>query len=128
MTSRIYVLYAISSVITVLLLMFHLTDDVVHGFEDGKLQLLTPVPIVVLWLYGTLVLSERRAGYVITLVGALLSLGVPVIHLMGKGVGGIAKSGDGFFFVWTLLATAVTGLFAVVLSVLGLWRPLQRER
>jgi hypothetical protein len=47
---------------------------------------------------------------------------MPVIHMMGAGVGGaIAKSSGGFFFVWTLLALGVTGLFSVILSVRGLW-------
>jgi hypothetical protein len=86
---------------------------------------LTAVPIFVVWLYGTLVLAERRSGYVIILLGSLLSLAVPVIHMQGKGVGvasGIANSGGGFFFVWTLIALSVTALFSVILSACGLWR------
>jgi hypothetical protein len=80
------------------------------------------VPILVVWLYGTLVLTERRSGYVIILLGSLLGLAVPVVHMMGKGVGGkIAQSSGGFFFVWTLLALGVTALFSVILSVRGLW-------
>ena len=59
---------------------------------------------------------------VIILLGSLLGVGVPVIHMMGKGVGGkIAQSSGGFFFVWTLLALGVTALFSVILSVRGLW-------
>ncbi len=77
--------------------------------------------IFVVWLCGTLVLAERRSGYVIILLGSLLGAGVPVI-MMGKGVGGnIAQSSGGFFFVWTLLALGVTALFSVIFSVRGLW-------
>ena len=82
------------------------------------------MPICVVWLYGTLVLAERRSGYVIILLGSLLGLAVPLIHRMGKGVGvggNIANSSGAFFFVWTLIALSVTTLFSVILSARGLW-------
>jgi hypothetical protein len=80
------------------------------------------VLILVVWLYGTLLLGERRSGYVITLLGALLALGMPVIHMRGAGVGGeFAKSSGAFFFVWVLLALGVTATFSVILSARGLW-------
>ncbi len=86
---------------------------------------------MVVWLYGTLVLAERRSGYVIILLGSLLGLAVPIIHMMGKGVGfvsGIANSSEGFFFVWTLIALGVTSLFSVILAARGLWSLQWRQR
>jgi hypothetical protein len=122
----------ITSLLSILLLTFHLTDDIVRGFEKGGLSNLTAVPILVVWLYGTLVLAERRSGYIIMLLGALLGLGIPIIHMKGKGVGiasGIASSSGGFFFIWTLIALGVTTLFSFILSVHGLWRlPWRRAR
>jgi len=119
----------VTSLLTILLLTFHLTGDIVRGFEKGGLSNLTAVPILVVWLYGTVVLAERRSGYIIILLGSLLASVVPIIHMMGKGVGvesGIANSSGGFFFVWTLIALGVTGLFSVILSVRALstlpWR------
>jgi hypothetical protein len=107
---------------------FHLTDDIVRGMEPGTLSDLIAVPILVVWLYGTLVLAERRSGYVIILLGSLLGLVVPVIHMKGAGVGGaIAKSSGALFFIWTLLALGVTALFSVILSVRGLWEHLPRR-
>ncbi len=80
------------------------------------------------WLCGTLVLAGRLSGYVVVLLGSLLGLVVPIIHMKGAGVGGaIAKSRGGFFFIWTLLALGVTALFSVVLSVSGLWAHLPRR-
>jgi hypothetical protein len=115
-------LLTITSLLSILLLTFHLADDIVHGFEKGGLSNLTAVPILVVWLYGTLLLSERRWRYVILLLGSLLAAGMPVIHMMGKGVGGdFAKSSGAFFFIWTILALGVLGLFSFVLSVRGLW-------
>jgi hypothetical protein len=112
----------VASLLSILFMTFHLTDDIVRGMEPGTLPNLSGVLIFVVWLYGTLVLAERRLGYVIILLGSLLGAGVPVIHMMGKGVGGkIAQSSGGFFFVWTLLALGVTALFSVILSVRALW-------
>jgi hypothetical protein len=85
--------------------------DPVHDVSpDGRYpggSTLVAVPILVVWLYGTLVLAERRSGYVIMLVGSLLGLSMPVIHVMGAGGvfrGEIAKSSGAFLFVWTLHA------------------------
>ncbi len=67
-------------------------------------------------------LAGRRSGYVIILLGSVLLLVVPIIHMKGAGVGGaIAQSSGGFLFVWTLLALGVTALFSIILSVRGLW-------
>lgn len=115
----------ISSLLTLLFLSFHLADDIVRGFERGGLANLTAVPIVVLWLYATLMLAERRSGYIIILLGSLLGMFVPVIHMKGRGVGvasSIGNTSGAFFFVWTLIAIGVTSLFSVVLVVHGLWK------
>ena len=121
----------ITSLLSILLVTFHVSDDVVRGMEKGGVSNLTVVPILVVWLYGTLALAERRSGYVILLVLSLLALGVPVIHMMGKGVGAgsrIANSSGAFFFVWTLIALGVTALFSVILSARGLWTLLWGQR
>ena len=115
----------ITSLLLNLLLTFHLAGDIVYGYEKGGLSNLTAVPIVVLWLYATLLLAERRSGYIITLLLSLFGLIVPVIHMKGaKGVGlasRMANTSGHFFFVWTLLAIGVTALFSVILSIRGLW-------
>jgi hypothetical protein len=117
---------AVASLLSILLNTLHLADDVIRGMEKGGVSTLVAVPIFVVWLYGTLVLAERRLGYVIILLGSLLGLAVPILHMMGKGVGvgsNIANSSGAFFFVWTLLAIGVTALFSVILSVRCLWSP-----
>ena len=119
------VMLTITSLLLVLFLTFHLAGDIVYGFEPGGLSnLVGGVLISVVWLYGTLVLAERRSGYIIVLIGSLLSLGVPIIHMKGRGVGvtsRIANSSGHFFFVWTLIAIGVLGLFSAILSARGLW-------
>jgi hypothetical protein len=112
----------IASLLSILFMTFHLTGDIIRGMASGRVSNLFGVLILVVWLYGTLVLAERRSGYVIILLGSLLGSGMPVIHMMGKGVGGdFAKSSGAFFFVWTLIALGVTALFSVILSARGLW-------
>ena len=87
------VMLTIASLLSILLSTFHLSDDIVRGMEKGGLSNLIAVPILVVWLYGTLVLAGRRSGYVIILLGSLLASGMPVIHMTGAGVGGaLAKS------------------------------------
>jgi len=115
----------IASLLSILFMTFHLTDDIVRGMEPGTLSSLIALPILVVQLYGTLALAGKRSGYVIILLGSLLLLVVPVVHMKGAGVGGaIAKSNGAFFFIWTLLALGVTALFSVILSARGLWEHL----
>jgi len=106
----------------------HLADDIVRGFSPGGLSNVFVVLVVTIWLYATLLLAERRSGYVIILVMSLLSSSIPVIHMTGRrGIAaGIPLSTGAFFFVWTLTALGITAAFSVVLSVRGLWS-LQRS-
>ena len=115
----------IASLLSILFMTLHTTDDIVRGMEPGTLFDLIVLPILAVQLCGTLVLAGKRSGYVIILLVSLLELVVPVIHMKGAGVGGaIAKSNGGFFFIWTLLALGVTALFSVILSARGLWEHL----
>jgi len=127
------VILTIASLLLVLFLTFHLADDIVRGFEPGGLSnLVGGVLITVVLLFGILVLAERRSGYIIMLLGSLSSLVVPYIHMRGKGVGGasrLAGTSGHFFFVWTLIAIGVLGLFSAILSARGLWSlPWRRSR
>jgi hypothetical protein len=118
------IILTIASLLSILFMTFHLADDIVRGMVPGGASNLFAVPILVIWLYGTLMLAERRSGYVITLLGSLFGATASVIHFMGaRGVAGgeIAKSSGAFFFVWTLLALGVASVFSLVLSVRGLW-------
>ena len=113
-----------ASLLSILLVTLHLADDIVRGMEKGGLPNLIAVPILVTWLYGTLMLGERRSGYIITLLGAFLGALVPVVHFrVAGGVAGrgIATSSGALLWVWTLIALGVTSAFAVILAIRGLW-------
>ncbi|HEY2295643.1 MAG TPA: hypothetical protein VGM86_33480 [Thermoanaerobaculia bacterium] len=117
------------SLLSVILLSFHLTDDILHSgpnqtwVAQGGAVNLVAVPVLALWLFGALVLRERRSGYVILLLGSLFALAMPILHMTGpRFVGGeIAKPSGAFFFVWTLIALGVTGMVSAVLSIRALW-------
>lgn len=115
----------VASLLSMVFMTLHLADDIVRGMAGGGVPSLVIVPILVIWLYGTLELSERRSGYVIILLGSLLGAIVPVLHFRAAGgvaAGEIARSSGSLFFVWTQIALGVTAVFAAVLSVRGLWR------
>lgn len=117
--------WTIASLLSVLFFTMHLAQDIVRGIEKGDLSNFAAIPMAVLWLIGTLLLAERRSGYIIVLLFSILGTGIPVIHMMGKGIGlgtRLAKYGGHVTFVWTLIALGVTALFTFILSVHGLWK------
>jgi len=119
----------ITSLLSILFFTFHLTDDIVRGFEPGGFKNISPILIGVVWLFGTVVLAGRRSGYIIILLGSLLGSLMPLAHMRGVGlVGGrMANSNGKFFFVWTLLALGLTAVFSVILSIQGLWKLRRRQ-
>jgi hypothetical protein len=122
----------ITSLLLIFLALAHLAQDITYGYEPGNINNLLVVPIAVVWLYGTLVLTGRRSGYIITLLLSLFSLVVPLVHARGRGFGvasRVAYHSGHFFFVFTLLAIGALGVFSVILCVHGLWSlPWRRRR
>src|SRR5947208_16672600 len=82
------VMLTITSLLLLLVLTFHLAGDIVYGWEPGGLaNLIMVVPFSVVWLYGTLVLAERRSAYIIMFFLSLFSLVVPYVHMTAQAVG-----------------------------------------
>ena len=113
----------VASLLSLLLIMFHLTSDVLLQSE-GHVKYPIPVIVFVVWLYGTLMLSDRVSGYIIMLLGGLVAAGMIVVH----SPGGVVHKSGGFFFVWTMFALAATGWFTAILSARGLWLKLRARR
>ena len=114
------VVLSIASLLSILLLTLHITDDIVRGISQAESSN-TALLVLVLFLYGTLVLAEKRSGHVIMLLVGLFAAGMPVIHMRGAHYAEIAKSTGGFFFVWTLWALGGLGGLTLILSARGLW-------
>ena len=97
-----------TSLLSILLLTLHITDDIVRGISKAEPSN-TALFVLAVFLYGTLMLAERRSGHVIMLLVGLLAAGMPVIHMRGAHYPEIVKSTGGFFFVWTLWALGGLG-------------------
>ncbi|HEX3459108.1 MAG TPA: hypothetical protein VHR97_14245 [Candidatus Baltobacteraceae bacterium] len=114
----------IMSLLSIVLLSLHLTDDIVYGTDKSPVLNVVAIAVLVIWLYGTLVLAERRSGHLIMLLGSIAGMVIFTVHASrtgGLSAGTVAASSGAFFFVWTLLALAVTSVFSAILSAQGLW-------
>ena len=114
---------SIASLLTIVLLPFHVGGDIALGFDRGGSGLaFILVPILLLLACGALLLAERRSGHVIMFLGGLAALGMPIIHRNNGFTATVARSPGGLFFIWTLVALGVIGGLAMILSARGLWR------
>jgi len=117
----------IASLLSILLMTLHLTSDTIRarvGTLEAGGSTLIGVPVLAVWLYGTLMLAERRSGHIIMLVGSLIAMGMPVMHVMfaaGIFQGQLARVAPAFLFVWGLHLLGLTGIFSFILAVRGLW-------
>lgn len=114
----------VASLVTLLLTIVHLSQDVILQAE-GHVKYPIPVVVFALWLYATLMLSDRVWGYIIMLLGGVIGAGMIIVHAKAGGV--VGKS-DGLFFVWTLFALSTTGWFTAILSARGIWTTLRSRR
>jgi hypothetical protein len=110
----------VASLLSLLLLTLHITDDIVRGISKAESSN-TALLVLAILLYGTLVLRERRSGHLIMMLIGLFAAAMPVMHMRGTHYPGIAKSPGGFFFVWTLWALGGLGGFTLILAARGLW-------
>jgi hypothetical protein len=118
----------IASLLTILFLIFHMTDDFLRegGLAVRGINNLVVIPVLALFLYGALVLAGRKSGYIIMFITGLAGIGMPIIHMaLARTViaNDLARARGDYLFVWTLLALGVTGLFSLVLSVRCLLNP-----
>ena len=117
------VMLIVASLLSLLLTIIHLTQDIMRQ-ADGTNMIPIPVVVFAVWLYGTLMLSDRIWGYIIMLLGGLIGAGMIIIHSKG----GVISNSGGFLFVWTLFALSTTGWFTAILSARGIWTTLRARR
>lgn len=121
-------LLTIMSLLSILLMSLHITDDIVRGISPAAAHNVGAVVIFVVWLLGTLVFPERRLGYVIMLLGGLFAAAMPVLHMTGARYATIATSPGGFFFIWSLIVVGATGTLAIILAARALWLSVGQAR
>lgn len=117
----------VASLLANVLMIFHVTDDIIRGISPPNPNNANGVFIFVVWLLGTLALSERIPGYVIMFLGGLFAAAMPFLHMRGKSYLRIASNSEGFFFVWDLYAVGTLGVFCMVMAAYALWNAWRRR-
>jgi len=121
------VLLTITSLLSILFMTFHISDEIARGMEHSGLNMVIPVLVMAAWLYGTLVLAGRRSGYIIMLIVAIFGTGIPILHMSGAAglVGGkiVVDSSGAFFWVWGNWTLCVISVFSIILAIRCLWSP-----
>jgi hypothetical protein len=114
----------VTSLLSILLVTFHLSEDVVRGFEPGGLKNIFGILILAIWLFGTLVLAGRVSGYIIILLGSILGLAVPIVHMTGAGMVSqrVIETGGVLFWVWTLITLGLLSTVLFALTAVEIWR------
>ncbi|HKZ81853.1 MAG TPA: hypothetical protein VJ124_26535 [Pyrinomonadaceae bacterium] len=125
--------YTRTSLLAIFFLTLHITDDVIRkadGADQGGFGSLFLLLVIVVWLYGILWLTERKSGYIISLIISFLMSVIPVAHLTGLGgdalPGQIATS-SGPFFVWVVWGLGVTVIPSLVFSAVLLFSPTREK-
>ena len=118
------VVLTITSVVSNLHVILHVSDDIVRGFEPGGFKHIQLILTMSVWLYATVALAEGRLKYALMLLGSLLGVLVSLAHMRGAGlVGGrIAGTSGMLLWVYSVLVLGVTATVSVALSARGLWR------
>jgi hypothetical protein len=117
------VMLIVASLLSLLLTIIHLTQDIMSQ-ADKTTTIPIPVVVFAVWLYGTLMLSDRIWGYIIMLLGGLIGAAMIILHSKA----GVISNSRGFLFVWTLYALSTTGWFTAILSARGIWTTLRSRR
>ena len=122
-------IYVRTSLLAIFFITLHYTDDVIRkvdGADQGGPLTLIFILTLVIWLYAILVLAERKSGYMISLIISLLNSLIPLGHLTGmagEATPGEILTSSGPFFVWVVIALALTVFPSLILSVYLLFRP-----
>jgi hypothetical protein len=113
-------LLSVTSLLSVLLLSLHISQDIAFGLDPAGLNHLVGVAILLVVLCGTVLLRERRSGQVIMLLGGVMAIGMMPLHMRhGLRPEFLERSGA-LLFVWTLYVLALIGGFTVILAIQAL--------
>ena len=122
-------IYVRTSLLAIFFITLHYTDDVickVRGMDQGGIAVLFAVLLLVVWLFAILLLTERKSGYIISLIASLGNSLIPLGHLTGMAgetTPGEILTSSGPFFVWVVLALALTVFPSLILSAYLLFKP-----
>ena len=113
-------LLSTTSILSVLLLALHISQDIVFGLDRAGLNHLVGVAILLVVVCGALLLRERSSGTVIMLLGGVMAAGMLPLHMRNGLRPEFLEQSGALLFVWTLYVLGVTGAFSVILAVRAL--------
>lgn len=116
-------LLSVTSILSVVLLALHISQDVVFGFDRRGLNQLVGVAILLVVVCGAVPLRERRSGKVIMLLGGVIAAAMMPIHMRNGLRPEFLERSGALLFVWTLYLLGVNGAFSVILAVQALRGP-----
>src|SRR5688500_12307128 len=102
-------LLTVTFLVSLLLLSFHFTDDMVLGLDTPGPANVIAIAILVVFSIGPLLLRDRLIGRILILLGALGAVAMPILHMHGRSFPEVVRGPGGFFFFWTLLMLGVLG-------------------
>lgn len=103
-------LLTVLSLLAIVLAAMHIADDYVHGFDRSVVNNPYAMLILAAWSSGVLLLRDRLIGRVVILLGGLVAIVIPIIHLNGRGYGDEFLKTDGALrFIWTLYMLGTIG-------------------
>lgn len=109
------------SLLSLVLLTIHIVDDIVRGWDSAGMLNMIGISVMAVLLYGATVLRERLAGLLMMLFVGFSAAAMPVIHLRSARINEIAQASGGYFFIWTLWALGVIGIFVMILAIHSIW-------
>jgi hypothetical protein len=108
-------LLTVLSLSAIVLTTMHVADDYVHGFDRNVVANPYAILIFVAWSAGVLLLRDRLIGRIVMLLGGLVAIGMPIIHLNGRGYGEEYLKTDGALrFIWTLYILGTIGALIII--------------
>ncbi|MGE0440227.1 MAG: hypothetical protein AB7S39_07015 [Gemmatimonadales bacterium] len=111
------------SILSVLLLALHISQDIVFGLDRAGLNHLVGVAMLLVIVCGAVLLRDRLPGKVIMLLGGVMAAGMLPLHMrQGLRPEFLARSGA-LPFIWTLYVLGVTGGFTIILALRQLRSP-----
>lgn len=118
----------VSSLVAIILATFHLAEDALR--QPNSVSYPASVLILVVWLYGSVMMTGRSVGYLVCLLGGILASAMPFVHVVGSGgvIGGNSGGFAGFMSVWGLLLLGLVAALSTVLSARGLWLAFRGRR
>jgi hypothetical protein len=108
------------SILSVLLLALHISQDIVFGLDRAGLNHLVGIAILLVLLCGAVLLRERTSGKVIMLIGGVVAAAMLPLHMRhGLRPEFLDRSGA-LLFVWVLYLLGVNGAFSIILAIQAL--------